>query len=156
TRTLSIAALLIGLNLACCLSLASAAENSESVFQDHLKRARDLNLHHQYNKALAEIDRALLVHPHDRRALPARLTLLLTLRRWREAQECAGKYIRENPKEALGYFQRGCAYMRDCLPERAIRDFDSGLAIEKNGLIYFNRASCNVQIGRYDDAVNDY
>ncbi|MFA5859364.1 MAG: tetratricopeptide repeat protein [Elusimicrobiota bacterium] len=73
------------------------------------------------------------------------------------ATKILGLVIKNNPKLAEAYFNRGNAYMRMKEYERAIEDYTQVLELEdKNVSAYTNRGNARFLMNKYDEAIQDY
>lgn len=68
---------------------------------------------------------------------------------------CA-RVIRENPKHAKAYHNRGIAWHKKGDYDRAIADFSEAIRLEPHPLVYFNRGVAWTTKGEHDKAITDY
>jgi len=77
--------------------------------------------------------------------------------RYEEAIQCYTRTIQLTPQSAIGYANRGMAYLNMKSYEKAEQDCTSAIALDKQYIkAYSRRGSARKNLGKYEDAINDF
>jgi tetratricopeptide (TPR) repeat protein len=67
------------------------------------------------------------------------------------------KEIRDNPRSARAFSNRGSLFLLTNDPEKAVADFDIALSLQpEDASLFFNRGLAQSRLGRSDEAIADY
>jgi tetratricopeptide (TPR) repeat protein len=110
----------------------------------------------EYDKALADLTKAVELSPQDSLAWRQRGTCLLDKEDFEAAARDLTKAIELNPNDALAYDRRGFAWLSSGKFADALADFDEEIKREPNALAYFGRGRAHQQRGDADAAIADF
>jgi tetratricopeptide (TPR) repeat protein len=125
--------------------------------KDYQQRARTHNRKGEYDKAIADCDKAIQLDPQFSDAYTTRGTSFLEKRFYEKAIADFDQGIRLNPKNALAYINRGMAYLQKLEFDKAIADCDQAIELNPKGTIaYNNRGIAHLRKRDYDGAIADF
>jgi tetratricopeptide (TPR) repeat protein len=113
------------------------------------KRGASYLNNEEYDKAIAEYNQALTLDPSDS-IIKRKLTNCEDIIKYTEI-------LTSNPMDASAYFNRGLAYNKNGMYDKAISDFTESLRLEPNNAsAYFKRGLAYNKNGMYDKAISDF
>lgn len=134
-----------------------AATAPDDLFGAYLGRAMALYGIAEYQRALADLNRAIGIKPDSAEALDRRGVLYRKLGQADEAIADHTRAISLAPQMARAYRNRGLARFFKGETDAAIEDYSAAIRIDpKYANTYENRGAAYEQLGRYGDAILDY
>jgi len=123
----------------------------------YLKRGGSYSRNGQYDRAIADFDKAINLGARLVPALTARGAAYLAKGQFDRAIADFDKAIKLNPSNIRGYVGRGFSYQLSGQHDRAIADFSEAIRFgPKYSFLYFNRAMAYENMGQSDKAIADY
>jgi Tetratricopeptide repeat len=81
----------------------------------------------EYEKALADYDKALLADPDDASAYKARAEVFGRTKQWEKALDDSNQYLKRKPDDPEGYWVRGQAYEQLGKIDAALKDYQKAV-----------------------------
>jgi tetratricopeptide (TPR) repeat protein len=111
----------------------------------------------EYDKAIADYNRAIELSPNSQGAYMTRGMTYFTKREYDKAIADINRVIELNPKNDSAYNKRGAAYIFKGGFDEAIADFNRAIELNPdNELAYLNRGYAYKAKGEYGQAIADY
>jgi tetratricopeptide (TPR) repeat protein len=111
----------------------------------------------QYERAIADYDKAIALEPEDAVAYYNRGVSYLVLEQYERAIEDYDKAIELKPDYADAYNNRGLSYSLIKETQRALFDYDKAIEIDPNNSeVYYNRGNSYTDLKQYERAIADY
>jgi tetratricopeptide (TPR) repeat protein len=111
----------------------------------------------EYDKAIADCDKAIRLDPQFAEAYFSRGTAYLQKRENDSAIVDFDHTIQLDPKDARAFLNRGTAYFRKRDYDKAISDADRAIQLNpQNAVAYINRGTAYLQKRDYEKAIADY
>ncbi|RTL38505.1 MAG: tetratricopeptide repeat protein [Candidatus Melainabacteria bacterium] len=123
----------------------------------YLLRAQQYNLLKQYDKALADFNKAIELSPSDARARMERANLYMEMKNIPMALKDCNEIIAQQPKEIPFYELRAKIFEANKQPDRALADLSKIIALSKTDPpAYLRRGQLYDRLGDYSKAIADY
>lgn len=123
----------------------------------YLLRAQQYNLLKQYDKALADFNKAVELAPSDARARMDRANLYMEMKNIPLALKDCNEIIVQQPKEIPFYELRAKIFEANKQPDRALFDLSKIIALSKTDPpAYLRRGQLYDRLGDYPKAIADY
>jgi tetratricopeptide (TPR) repeat protein len=111
----------------------------------------------QYERAIKDLDSALLINPAYKKAYNNRGYCYDELRQYERAIENYNSAINIDTEYENAYNNRGCVYFRLGQHENAIKDFDRVIEINPKCVdVYYNRGRAYGMLGEIDSAIYNF
>jgi len=112
--------------------------------------------HEDYQRALADLDRAIELNPQYTDAYHNRGAIYLDLKDYSRAVVELDRAIELNPKDALAYSNRGIAYRSLKDSQRALADLDRAIELDpKDAYAYYYRGRTYYALKDYERTIED-
>ncbi len=111
----------------------------------------------EYDKALADLNRAVRLLSDNPAAWNNRCALLNQLRRYDQALEDCNRALELNPRYHLAYSNRGAVWRGKRLLQRALVDHNQAIRLyPRRDLYFFRRGRVYMDLKNYDAAIGDF
>lgn len=141
----------------CSNLLKQEWRSSEFLGAVYLKRGGSYSRNGQYDHAIADYDKAVILGARLVPALTGRGAAYLAKGQYDRAIADFDKAIKLNPRNVQGYAGRGLSYQLSGQHDSAIADFSEAIRTSlKYSFLYFNRAMAYEKMGQNDKAISDY
>ena len=125
--------------------------------QEHVQAALALGDEGRWHEAIAELDQAIRLNPHDADFYPLRAFAHEELGEYQQAIHDYGEAIRLNPQDADLYWLRAFVYEELAQYQQAIDDYGEAIRLSpQDADLYLFRALDHEKLGHYEQAIDDY